>query len=274
MTAPATTIRVPCGTGELLAHVSGNSAWPAVILTHSILASSMMWERQVALLNSKGYRSVAIDTRGHGGSSAPTAPYTMDDLAADSIAVMNALQIEKAHYVGLSLGGMSGFGLGLHYPDRLLSMVLCDARADAPAPFAALWDERIAAAQQNGCESLAHSTAVRWFGQDFLDANPEVARRFVQTISATSVEGFVGCARAIQGLNYLHEVDKLTMPVTLIVGSKDKPLPEAMADLQKRIPGASIEVISDAGHLPNIDQPDAFEAAVLRHFDRLAHIEQ
>jgi 3-oxoadipate enol-lactonase len=265
----ATTRLIPCPAGNLAAHMMGDAGKPAVLLSHSILASSMMWERQAALLAGAGFYVVALDTRGHGDSAAAPAPYSMDDLVGDTVAVMDALGIARAHYIGLSLGGMAGFGLGIHHGERLLSMVLCDARADAPAPFAAVWDERIAAAKDN-CASLAEPTALRWFGAAFLAAHPDIAQRFRDTIASTSSAGFIGCARAIQGLNYLGDMDKIRTPVTLVVGANDLPLPEAMAHLQTRIAGAQLEVIPGAGHLPNIDQPDAFDAALLRHFAKFA----
>jgi 3-oxoadipate enol-lactonase len=261
----ATTRLVRGPAGDIAAHIVGNANGPAVLLSHSILASSMMWERQAALLSRAGFTVVAIDTRGHGESAASPAPYSMDDLADDIVAVMDALKIEKTHYIGLSLGGMTGFGLGIKHGERLLSMVLCDARADAPAPFAALWDDRIAAAA-DGCASLAAPTLSRWFGAAFLAAHPDTAERFRSTIAGTSSAGFIGCARAIQGLDYLEKVERIGTPVTLIVGANDQPLPEAMADLQTRIAGARLEVIPNAGHLPNIDQPDAFDEALMRHF--------
>jgi 3-oxoadipate enol-lactonase len=264
------TIRLIRGpSGDLAAHVLGSEGAPAVLMSHSILAASMMWERQAALLANAGFYVVAIDTRGHGQSAAAPAPYTMDQLGNDTIAVMDGLGIDKAHYIGLSLGGMVGFGLGINHGERLQSMVLCDARADAPAPFAAVWDERIAAAKDS-CASLAESTTLRWFGAAFVAAHPDVAERFRDTIAKTPSAGFIGCARAIQGLNYLGNVDKIRVPVTLIVGANDQPLPEAMAHLQTCIPGAQLEVIPGAGHLPNIDQPDAFDAALLRHFAKFA----
>lgn len=265
MTAATTsTVRGPAG--NIALHTWGSSAAPTVLLAHSILASSMMWERQGALLAQHGFRAIAMDTRGHGGSDAPAPPYSMDELAADTVAVMDALQIGRAHYIGLSLGGMSGFGLGINHASRLHSMVLCDARADAPAAFAAVWNDRIAAAQSQGCQALAAATAERWFGAEFLARNPAIAKRFHDAISATSSNGLVGCAQAIQGLDYLKDVQRITVPLTMIVGAKDVPLPDAMVDLQTRIAGAKLEVIPDAGHLPNIDQPDAFDAALLRHF--------
>lgn len=264
-TAPKTYfVRGPAG--QLAVQVHGDAGAPVVLMAHSILSASMMWGAQAQLLASQGFRVVCADTRGHGASEAPAGPTRMDDLVADSVAVLDALGIAKAHYVGLSLGGMSGFGLGIHHAERLLSLCLCDARADMPPAAAAVWPERIEAALTQGCAALATSTLERWFGAAFLQAHPGLAQRFTATIAATSTTGFVGCAQALMGLDYLGRVGDITTPTTLIVGANDGPLPQAMQQLQGLIRGAHLEVIADAGHLPNIDQPAAFNAALLRHF--------
>ena len=104
--------------GNIAVHTQGPETGPAGILTHSILSSSMMWLEQAYLLSSTGWRVIAIDTRGHGQSECHTVTCTMDDLVADTVAVMDALNISKAHYMGLSLGGMSGVGLGIHQIGR------------------------------------------------------------------------------------------------------------------------------------------------------------
>jgi len=260
--------KVKGAAGEIAVRVMGDDKSPAVLMSHSIMSSSAMWREQAPLLVKRGLRVVCADTRGHGQSSAPPAPYTMDELVADAVAVLDALQIDRVHMVGLSLGGMMGFGLGILHPQRVASLVLCDARADAPPAFAAPWDERMQTALREGCASLAVSTTERWFGKAFLEARPDVAEQFRAGVSATSVEGMVGCARAIQRLDYVSQVPQIKAPTTLVVGANDGPLPQAMADLQMLIPGAVLEVIPDAGHLPNIDQPAAFNAALLRHFDR------
>ena len=257
--------------GELAVFVQGDPAGPPVVMTHSILSSSMMWEAQANLLAEGGFYVVRADTRGHGASATPAGPYTLDDLAADTVAVLDELHIARAHYVGLSLGGMSGFGLGIHHADRLLSLVLCDCRADAPPAFLAPWEERISTVQKHGsCAPLAHSTVERWFGVPYLERNPTTAERFRRTAAATSAEGFSGCARAIQKLNYLTDVPRISTPTTLLVGSNDGLLPDALRDIQAVLPGTVLEVIADAGHLPNIDQPEAFNSALLRHFERVA----
>lgn len=263
--------RLPGTAGKQIAvRVQGDAGAPMVYFSHSILSSGMMWQAQAELLAAAGWRVVRADTRGHGDSSAPTGDCTMDDLADDVVAVLDALGVARAHYVGLSLGGMTGFGLGLRHPDRLLSLCLCDCRADMPAPLGAAWDERIALAQTQGCAALAESTTERWFGPAFLGAQPETAQRFRAAVAATSVAGFRACARAIQGLDYLPRVATIDVPTTLIVGANDGPFPQAMTELRERMAGSVLELIPGAGHLPNIDQPEAFNAALLRHFARVA----
>ena len=267
--ATAAVRRIPGPAGQIAVAIEGDAGAPVVLMTHSILTSSMMWGEQATLLARNGFRAVRADTRGHGGSEAPPPPYAMDDLVADSVAVLDALGVERAHYVGLSLGAIAGFGLGARFGSRIASLCLCDGRADAPAVVAAPWDERIATAQREGCKGLAQSTTERWFGKPFLDAHPEVARRFRDVIGATSVSGFVGCARAIQKADYLAEVARIRAPATFIVGANDGVLPQAMRELQSRMPQALLEIVPDAGHLPNIDQPAAFNAALLGHFQRV-----
>jgi 3-oxoadipate enol-lactonase len=263
------TLRLPGPAGELAVAVQGPVRGTPVLMAHSILSAASMWDEQAALLAARGYCVLRADTRGHGLSAAPAAPYAMADLVADSIAVLDALDIPQAHYIGLSLGGMSGFGLGIHHGHRLLSLLLCDARADMPAAAGAVWPERMAIAQAQGCAGLAASTVERWFGRAFLDLHPAIEQRFLASARATSVPGFVGCAQAIIGLDYLPRVAEIRTPLTMIVGANDGPLPQAMRDLQARINGAAMAVIGDAGHLPNIDQPATFNAALLRHFERL-----
>ncbi|SEB05931.1 alpha/beta fold hydrolase [Variovorax sp. YR216] len=257
--------------GDVAVRLQGNPKHPAVVMTHSILSSAAMWDEQAALLAGQGWYVVRVDATGHGDSPAPKAEaVTMDGLAADTVAVLDALDIARAHYVGLSLGAMSGFGLGIGHGARLLSLVLCDGRADAPPAVAAPWDERIAIAEQRGtCAPLAAPTIERWFGKPFVMANTGIAERFEAIAARTSIKGFVGCARAIQGLDYLADLAGIATPMTLIVGSNDGVLPEAMRDLQQRIAGSVLETIAEAGHLPNVDQPAAFNAALLRHFERV-----
>ena len=258
--------------GELAIQVQGDLQDPVVLMSHSILSSSAMWESQAVQLLALGYCVVRMDTTGHGDSAPPMAAVTMNGLAADAVAVLDALRVERAHYVGLSLGGMSGYGLGIHHRERVLSLVLCAARADAPPEVAAPWSERIAlAAQGNSCHPLAKPTIQRWFGEPYLDNHPEVAMTLRQIATRTTVAGFIGCARAMQGLDYLDRVHAIDAPTTLIAGARDGGLPQVMQDIEARMPHATLQLIADAGHLPNIDQPRVFNEALLTHFRRHIH---
>jgi 3-oxoadipate enol-lactonase len=262
------TIKVRSGQSVLSARIDGRENGPAIVLSHSILASNVMWEAQSRWLAEQGYFVISIDTRGHGDSTAPNLAFGMDELVGDIITVLDQLDLDAVHFVGLSLGGMIGFGLGIHHPERLRSLMICAARADAPPAFVAPWPERIALAQSSGCGALARPTIERWFGLPFLDANPGIARHFERMISGTSTEGFVGCAQALMELRYLPEIHRIEVPTTLVAGAKDGPIPEAMREAHRLIAGSVYLVIENAGHLPNVDQPVAFQTVMQQHLNR------
>jgi len=257
--------------GRLSVRVGGPERGAPVLLCHSILTSSAIWHRQALMLAGRGYRVLALDTRGHGRSGAPPGPYAMDDLVADAVAVLDQLGVTRAHVLGVSQGGMTALGLGVRHPDRLLSLCVIAARADAPAPFAAAWDDRIALVREQGIAPLAAPTAERWFGRPFLEAQPEIAAALLGCIRETNPEGFIGCARAIQGLAYLDGVQGLKLPLTMIVGGNDQLLLQPMTDLAAML-GCRLVIIPDAGHLPQVDRPDDADAAIARHLREAAAI--
>lgn len=247
---------------------SGLASGPCVLFSHAIMTTHAMWWRQVELLAQAGYRVVAYDARGHGRSVVSPAPYRMQQLADDAVGLLDALGIERAHFVGLSLGGMIAFDLATRYRKRLLSAVICDARADSPESFARPWDERIELAREQGMKSLASPTIARWFGAGFRET--EGAHAIYRMICETPVEGFVGTARALQDFDFRPALGEVELPVTLICGDHDGVLPAEMAALAGRIPEAVLEMIAGAGHLPNLENPVDFDAALLRHFERVA----
>jgi 3-oxoadipate enol-lactonase len=160
---------------------------------------------------------------------------------------------------------MTGFGLFARHSDRLLSLCIIAARADAPAAFAAAWDDRIDLVRRQGVAPLAQATAARWCGQSFLDRHPAVATALHECILGTSPVGFVGCARAIQGLAYRDVIDRISVPVTLVIGAHDELLLQPMRDIAAAMAGSKLVEINGAGHLPQLDRPEAMEAALIRH---------
>ena len=169
--------------------------------------------------------------------------------------------VERADVMGLSLGGMTALGLGLAHPDRVRRMVVCDARADNPPPFVASWDDRIAAIERGGMAAIVSGTLERWFTGR---ASADLRVRAEAMILATAVPGFAGCARALQGLNYLHRLGELTVPVRYVVGSEDMAAPvAAMQAMADATPGARLTVLPGLAHIPAMEDPAAFQDAVM-----------
>lgn len=239
---------------------------PWVIFSHSIMTNLSMWEEQAAILR-RNFRTVRYDTRGHGRSDAPPAPYEMQDLVNDALGVMDVLSIEKAHFVGLSLGGATAIGLAIAHPERLLSVAVCDARADAPASLHTVWEERIHTVQQHGMVALAEPTVQRWFTPASFTERPQIIDKVRAMIRSTPPAGFIGCARALQQLGYDAQLQAITTPTLLLVGAEDSIFPELNRAMHARIPGSRLVLIPGAGHLSNLEQPDAFSAALLEFLD-------
>jgi 3-oxoadipate enol-lactonase len=261
---------VPVDGATLQVHDDGEIGRPCVVLAHSIMTSANMWSPQVAHLCGLGYRVLRPDSRGHGGSTHEHAAFTIDTLATDIVRMLDRLQVTRAHFVGLSLGGMVGFALGQQHAGRLASLVICDARADSPAAFAQPWDERIEQARAQGMASLVQPTLERWFGDRIGALDASFLARLREDMKSTSVEGFVATARALQDFDYTSGLASMPAHTTLIVGDKDGVLPGVMADLARRIPSCHLEVITGAGHLPNLEQPAAFNAALEGALGRVA----
>lgn len=243
----------------LSAQIDGMADKPWLLLSNSLAADLTMWDDQIDLLT-QTHRVVRYDTRGHGQSEGPLGAYDFGLLVADMVAVLDAVGAAKADVIGLSLGGMTALGLGLTHPGRVGRMLVCDARADAPVPFVQGWDERIAIVRERGTGALVDGTLARWF----TPAAPQAPRdRAAAMIRATSDAGYVGCAQAIKGLDYLRLLPEMTVPVTYLVGAEDLAAPPAaMAAMAEATPGGRLITIAGSAHVPNMEDPAAFALAV------------
>ncbi|MEO0830244.1 MAG: alpha/beta fold hydrolase, partial [Pseudomonadota bacterium] len=152
--------------------IDGEEGKPWLVLSNSLGADLSMWNPQIELLT-KAYRVLRYDTRGHGGSAAPPGPYSFADLVGDVIALMDAHEIKQAAFMGLSMGGMTGLGLALDHPARVSRVICADGRADAPGPFRAMWDQRMAAVTENGLAGIVDGTLATWFTEAWREANPD-----------------------------------------------------------------------------------------------------
>ena len=235
---------------------------PVVTLSHSLAANLEMWEPQLPALSDR-YRVLRYDTRGHGGSEVPPGAYTLEMLAADLIGLLDALHIERTHFMGISMGGMIGQTLALEHPDRIESLVLADTSSRVPPESGPMWDERIATAESQGMAALAEGTLERWFTPPFHEQSPEVVDGIRAQIRTTAPLGFSGCSRAIQTLNTTERLGEIQLPTLIVVGAQDMGTPVAASEvIHKGIAGSKLVVLESAAHLSNIEQAESFNQAV------------
>lgn len=247
----------------LAVRMSGPADGPPLVFLHSIGCDADMWRDQAIHFQDQR-RVICIDLPGHGFSADIAAKPDMEDYARQVLGTLAGLKVDACDLVGLSLGGMVAAAAALLARDRVRRLVICDARLDAPADYRRMWDGLIALAESDGMDAVAAFMIKRWFGDGPRAANQRVAR-IEQTLRATPASGFLTAARAIQNLDLADRAGGIAIPTLLIVGSEDGVLPEVMEVLRQNIPGSALVTIPGAGHLSNIDQPDAFAAALREH---------
>ena len=251
---------------ELYVVDEGGVDAPCVVLGHSIMTDMGMWAPQRTTLLDLGLRVISYDSLGHGLSPALPPPYVIAQLSGSVISILDALSIERAHYIGLSLGGIVAWDLAANHGKRLASMVVADAPAHASPDFAAVWDARIQTAREDGMGALVASTMSRWFGPEFLAAKEPIADSVREMIRNTSVDGFVGAARALQAFDYRSHLAEIRMPTTIIVGENDGVLAPVMKEIADEIAGSDYVLVPSARHLPNMEFPELFNKALRHHF--------
>lgn len=242
--------------------IAGSGPW--LTLSHSLACDLSMWDPQMAALTPH-FRVLRFDSRGHGQSSAaPEDAYGWDRLSGDVLGLLDALNIARTHFVGLSMGGMIGQHVALRAPERIACLVLADTSSRYPAGAIPIWDERIRLVREQGMEVLVDGTLERWFTAPFRAAHPEVTARIAGLIRNTPPAGYIGCGRTIPTLDITRRLHELTLPALVIVGAEDGGTPPAMArEIAEAISGARLEIIPDAAHLSNIEQPETFNRLLL-----------
>ena len=247
--------------------IDGPDGAPWVVLSHSLATDLTMWDELAAALAPR-YRVLRYDMRGHGGTEAVPGEYTLEMLVADVVSLMDALKIDKAHYCGLSIGGMIGQGLALDHALRIKSAAICDAPHTATPAFSTAWHERIAQVRQDGIESIVESTVARWSSAGLAERRPDIIARLKKMIRGTSPNGYCGCAAAIARLNYGPRLGQIRLPVQFITGAEDHGAPpENAREMHRRVAGSRFVEIEQAGHISNIEQPEQFNSAILSLLD-------
>jgi 3-oxoadipate enol-lactonase len=238
--------------------LSGPKNAPVVLLSHSLGSNLHMWDPQMTALEAK-HQVLRYDTRGHGASDAPGGAYTLDQLVADAVALMDALEIKKVNFIGLSMGGMIGQGLGLKHADRVGRLALCDTSAFMPPEAQPIVQERIDTARKEGMPALVDSTLARWFTPPYLKKKGPGVDMIRNIFLTSPLAGYIGCTEAIRRLNYIDELARIKTPTLIMVGADDPGTPVAAAQaIHDRIAGSRLVVIPSASHLCNIEQAEVF----------------
>ncbi|HEY3463790.1 MAG TPA: 3-oxoadipate enol-lactonase [Amycolatopsis sp.] len=241
---------------------------PVVVFGGSLGSDLRMWEPQVAPLVERGFRVVRYDARGHGGSPVPPGPYELDDLGGDVLALLDDLGVDRVHFAGLSLGGMTGMWLGVHAPDRIASLVLCCTSAKLGPP--SMWADRSRTVRAEGTAAIVEAGVSRWLTPGYLERHPDRAEFLRAMIAAVPAEGYAACCGVIERMDLLDVLPKISAPTLVIAGAEDPATPPAgHSDLiAEGIPGARLEVVADAAHLGNYEQPEEFTRLILGHLER------
>jgi 3-oxoadipate enol-lactonase len=240
----------------------GEPGRPTVVVGGSVGSTIAAWDPQLAALAGDQY-VIAYDHRGHGGSPAPAGPYTIAELAEDVVGLLDDYQVERAHLVGLSLGGMVAQQIAAQLPDRVDRLVLlCTAAHYAdPSP----WTERAANVRANGTLAVADGAVERWLTPGFRRDHPAETARVRAMISSIDAEGYAGCCEAIAQMDLRPGLPHIKAPTLVIAGEQDPALsPEQLRELANAIPDSRFVIVPGA-HVPTIEHPDVVTKLLQRH---------
>ncbi|HWV83285.1 MAG TPA: alpha/beta fold hydrolase [Hyphomicrobiaceae bacterium] len=247
--------------------LSGAADGPAVVLHHPLATNLSCWDELTAALEEK-YRVLRLDARGHGNSDAPAGAYAFETLAKDVVDLMTACGMEKASFLGLSMGGMVGQYLGLLHPERFNCLLLVSTSSRIPDEAQPVWDQRIAAAKKDGMASQVDGAMQRWVSPRALQENAALVERLRKMILATPVDGYLGWCEAIRGLNVTSRLGAIKLPTRVIVGELDPATPVAASQaIHEAIPGSDLVIVPGVSHMLHNEEPELFHSHVLPFLD-------
>lgn len=237
----------------------GDTAKPALIFSNSLGTNFKMWQAQIDFFQ-QDFFVICYDTRGHGASSAPQGPYSIDQLGQDVVNLLDHLNVEKAAFCGISMGGLTGQWLAIHRPERFNQVVVCNTAAKIGQEQA--WNDRAALVREQGLQPIASTAASRWFTEPFIQSNATVVNNLQNDLAAGSAEGYASCCEALAKADVREQLKDITVPVLVVAGQQD-PI-TTVADAQfmvERIANSQLFEIN-ASHISNVELPNEFNQAV------------
>jgi len=243
---------------------------PVLTLAHAQGFTMESWASQIACFSDR-YRVLALDLRGHGGTAMAGKPYRIEDIALDVITLLDLLKIGKTHYVGASLGGMAGFAMALDHAERLHSVSFVTTQGVLPQ--SSIDGQKVATAvmREQGADARADAVLERYLRKGYRHEEPEKYAELRRQFTTNPVEGYAEAGDAIFAMNFDPRIGDIRLPTMVIAGSDDiATTPKRMTLYRDGIPGAQMATIPNAGHMPYVEEADAFNKVLAGFLDSLA----
>ena len=246
--------------------LDGPEEAPVVVLSNSMGTTTALWQPQLAALTAR-FRVLRYDTHGH-GQTAKRGKVTLAQLGEDVVELLDSLNIDKAFFCGISVGGLPGLWLARFAPERFHALAVANTAAKIGEQSA--WLSRARAVREEGLGVVAAGTADRWFTPEFRQHAPEVVEPLIHTLAQQDPEGYAECCEALAGADLRAEVAAISAPVLIIAGEHDPVTTVADADFLHQQIAGSRRVVAPASHLSNVEAPEAFSAALVDFFGEKA----
>jgi 3-oxoadipate enol-lactonase len=255
-------VKIKANNIQINYELEGPEDAPTVMFSHSLAANLNMWHPQVQELKGR-FRILRYDMRGHGKSEATDGAYSFEQLGNDAVSLMDALDIEMVHWVGLSMGGMIGMELGINHSHRVQTLTLANTKAFSPPGYSQERDARIDLVEKKGMDPLVEQIIGRWFTDKFTAKNPGVIETVRKMIRTTPPIGMIGSCHALNGLDYKDNVSNIKTPTLIIAGEKDESTTVEDAEyLHHQIKDSQLVVLENCKHFSNMEKAAEFNASL------------
>ncbi|MFV5697375.1 3-oxoadipate enol-lactonase [Flavobacterium sp. ZT3R17] len=226
-----------------------------LVFSNSLGTDLTMWDKQIELLGQE-FNMLRYDTRGHGKSEVAEGEYSIEMLGNDVLDLLDSLKIEKVNFCGLSIGGLTGQWLGIHAPERLNKLILCNTAVKIGN--AEGWNTRIETVQKNGLDSIVSGTQERWFTPEFVSENKNEVEAVLAMFVQTPLSGYSSCCAAVRDADFTDQVSKIPVPTLIISGTEDLVTTVKEGDfLMEKISNSLLAALKTA-HISNIEKADDF----------------
>lgn len=244
---------------EINYQIFGDASSPAIVFSNSLGTKYSMWQMQIEHFQ-KDHFVICYDTRGHGQSSAPQGPYTIDQLGQDVVNLLDHLNIQKADFCGISMGGVTGQWLAIHKPEYFNHVIVCNTAAKIGQEQA--WLDRAKLVREQGLKPIAETAALRWFTERFIQSQSTIVESMSNDLAAGSAEGYASCCEALAKADLREDLKNISVPVLVIAGQQDPVTTVADGQFMvDRIANAELFEI-DASHISNVEKPQEFNQAL------------